>query len=291
MPKIDSWDNATYMIGCVNMADGGMNSFVADGKWFVRHGTPGAYLGPFPLDGGAPISLREAFFLGNCIAFDHDMPTVVRPAAHTPAAAASPIEPLKPPPSGQPSGLWYYDSVGQALSAAADIRVGDPVQLRYEYNDSDNTPDLRAFSSRFGARPEPLAMYAMATRQIDVFSEYIALYRILEFPQKNNGKKFIEDNLDLIETYNFGTLLTSDDFSQGIDVFKAYCARALGRVAHLRGDGLDNRAIAARLYAIRNGLAHGKDDMIVDDSGAVLSDVGADVAIVRMLARMVVEPK
>jgi hypothetical protein len=48
------WRNAHFLITCVGMADAWMWSFDADGKWSIVHGTPGAGLVPFRIDGAGP---------------------------------------------------------------------------------------------------------------------------------------------------------------------------------------------------------------------------------------------
>ncbi|MFD9418193.1 hypothetical protein ACFWC9_26265 [Streptomyces goshikiensis] len=69
-------------------------------------------------------------------------------------------------------------------------------------------------------------------------------------------------------------------------MFDTLRERALGRIEALRTAGID---IPAHLYALRNGLAHGKKDLILNDLGPSVDAVAADLPVVKLLARMAVE--
>jgi len=156
------------------------------------------------------------------------MPTVVRPAASTPAAAFPPIASIVPPTVAN-AGLWYFNALEEALAMATDIRVGEPVQLRYD----DDNLHLTVFSARFAGTREPLSLYAMATRQIDWMAEYLCLYRVLEWANRDNGKSFIAEHLDELATYDFGILLAQPLPHEPIDVFDAYRKLVTGEVRSL----------------------------------------------------------
>jgi hypothetical protein len=146
------------------MADAGLRSFRADGTWEFVHGTPGSALIPYrSAPGGAP-TLEEVAFRADCISFDHDMPTVVRPwATRRAAKLPAPLQPLLRGPCLKTDILSYSDEIEGALSAAWGLRLGDAsLHLRYLEQTS-----LTAFTRRFGGVKEPLALYAMATRQVE----------------------------------------------------------------------------------------------------------------------------
>lgn len=284
MSPID-WDKAHFLIACVGMADAWMWSFEADNKWTVIHGTPGAGLVPFRSDGSAPATFEEVLFLADCVAFDHDMPTVVRPSASIAAAAFPPIEPVLPSPAGQ-GALWYFDALQQALGMATEMRVGDAVALRYD----DDHQDLLQFEQRFGGVEEVVSLYAMATRQVDALGEYLCLYRVLEWARKDNGTSYIETHLGAISGYDFGVLEAQPGMgAPSVDVFETYQSRARARLNALHDRGLTDQQIASRLYGIRNSLAHGKRAFRVNDFGADVVAVAADLPLIKLLARMVVE--
>lgn len=283
------WSDSRYLIQCSGMSDASMGSFIADGKWLMKHGTPGASLVPFRVTkDDPPVTLAEALFLADCISYDHDMPTVVRPSANTPQADALLIDPVMPL-LGDRQGLWYYDALEMALGAAHDVRVGEAVVLRY---DSEGDP-LANFSDRFSGVRVPLAMYAMARRQVDVLSEYLSLYRLLEWPRLDNGMAFVADRLDQVSTYDFGELtVVRESFwaeTEELDVLKVYQERARLRVEHHTASGRTPAKIASHLYDLRNRIAHGKYEQLVSDFGVGLTAVAVEVPLVMLLARVVVE--
>ncbi|WP_423833631.1 hypothetical protein [Streptomyces manipurensis] len=71
-----------------------------------------------------------------------------------------------------------------------------------------------------------------------------------------------------------------------IDVFETLRERALGGIEALRTAAID---APKHLYALRNGLGHGKQDLILNDLGPSVDAVAADLPVVKLLARMAVE--
>lgn len=96
------------------MTDAGMAPFDVEATWHVEHGSPGAGLVPFRLD-GRPTTLEEVGFLADCVSFDHDMPTVVRPKASTRSATSRPIQPVLRYLQAEDEALGYYNEVEAAL--------------------------------------------------------------------------------------------------------------------------------------------------------------------------------
>lgn len=254
-------------------------------RWVLFHDMPGSWLVPFRRDFCDPVPFDEVLFLSNCIAFDHDMPTFVQPTVHAPTSDP-PIVPLVPSP-GRADETLYYQSLGTALSQAVDIRLGlHGLVMRY---DEDDAPLLTRFEERFADRSEVLGLYAMATRQVDVLSEYLCLYRVLEAPGHDDGKPFVASHLSQLETYDFGSLAASEFPGSSVDVFDIYRRRALDRLAGLRRTLPADTGVAEHLYKRRNSLAHGKSKVLVEDFGDAVASVAAEVPIVKLLARMAVE--
>jgi hypothetical protein len=281
------WDNVHLFIACVGMADAWMWSFEVDGVWGLEHGRPGAMLIPWQIDGSRPVGVDEVLFMADCIAFDHDMPTVIRPNSQRADAEVPLVEPVVAFP-GDKSGLWYFQQLEAALGIASELRVGAALELRYD----DDAHALTAFTARFRGARKPLALYAMATRQLDWTSEYLCLYRVLEWLNKDNGLEFIRDHLDEIHRYDFGTLKAQKglhSYDDSVDVFATYRQRAEKYIYRLRAQGQGASDIARGLYAIRNGLAHGKNDFLLSDFGDDVSRVADALPVVKLLARIVVE--
>jgi hypothetical protein len=180
-----------------------------------------------------------------------------------------------------------YRSLGVALSQAVDLRLGLlGLVMRY---DEDDARALTRFEERFANRAEVLGLYAMATRQVDVLSEYLCLYRVLEAPGRDNGKTFIASQLHLLETYDFGSLTATEVLGTAADVFDIYRRRALDRFEVLRRTLPSDMDVAEHLYKTRNSLAHGKTKMIIEDFRDGVTTVAVEVPIVKLLARMAVE--
>lgn len=269
------------------MSDASLASFEADGRWFLAHGQRGAFLVPVPLHNEDPADLETVLFLADCISFDHDSPVVVRHAADNPESESSPISPLFPL-SPKFDGQMYWSMLHEALGLAVEMRLGSgTVVLRYEMKDP-----LAQFHTRFSRCEEPLTLYGMATRQVDVIGEYLCLYRILEWARKDNGVSYIEAHLDKLRTHDFGALEAYDAFRRPtaapLNVFEVHRQRALSRIGALKAGGRSDRDIGERLYGIRNAIAHGKSRFL-RGRAEDMYEVGLDIPIVKLLARLVIE--
>lgn len=261
-----------------------MGSFETEGRWFMQHGSPGAFLIPVPLGDEPPMDLGTAVFVADCMSVDHDSPVVVRSAADNPAEEMAPIEPLFPS-TPEADARMYSELLGEALGDALEMRVGfGSFALRYQVQDP-----LAHFTTRLSGVEEAVGLYAMATRQVDVLGEYLCLYRLLEWPEKDNGKRYIERHLETLRRHDFGVLDAYAYHAEApINVFEVYRGRALARIDAQRASGKSDSEIAAHLYSIRNSLAHGKKDFLVGRTVDV-AEVGREVPIVKMLARLVVD--
>lgn len=285
------WSKARFLITCPWMSDAGLGTFEADGTWHVKHGTPGAGLVPFRCYGGPAATLEEVLFIADCVSFDHDMPTVVRPHAATRAAKQlAPLEALVPSPERLENILSYANAIESALGSLGEVRLGDAsLRLRYiEY------PRLTDFRNRFAGVEEPLGLYAMATRQVEILGEYLCLYRVLEWADGKNGMTYVERHLGAIATRDFGYLMADawpHRRKRRANIFRIYRRRAVKRLTTLRTRFRDDRRIASQLYGIRNGLAHGRPGRsnIVLDRTTSVSEVALDLPIVKLLARMVID--
>ncbi len=114
--------------------------------------------------------------------------------------------------------------------------------------------------------------------------EYLCLYRVLEAPARDNGKTFIASHLDLLETYDFGSLTATEVLGTTADVFDVYRQRALDRLEVLRHRLPSDTDVAEHLYKTRNSLAHGNTKMIIEDFGDGATSVAVEVPIVKLLA-------
>ncbi|MFF2787519.1 methylamine utilization protein MauJ [Streptomyces sp. NPDC058049] len=285
-----NWERATFGICASGLSVG--EGFAADDRWAIVEDPYEHLFMPIPLstDGqydpnGDHASLGQTLFFADCLAFDHDCPTTVLPYRRD---TPPPYEAIGHWRAREDPSHYYRDSLAAVVEHAHTLRYTGGLTLRYAI---EGDP-LTRFEDRFEGRQEALSLYSATLRQVDFLSEYLGLYRVLEWPCKDNGKAFIEDNLDELRDYDFGSLQTFEsDFplnktEDPIDVFETLRERALGRIEALRTAAID---IPKHLYALRNGLAHGKQDLILNDLGPSVDAVAADLPVVKLLARMAVE--
>jgi hypothetical protein len=285
------WSRVDWLLDVHGISDSALYGFDVDGRWrlLCEYPTFGS-LGVAPMrKNGRRAVLSDAVWLAACIGYDHDLPVGVSPSRYN-TKAKFPYEPIVPmsvlPGDDTP---WYFQNLNGAFAAAAELRFGgDTIVLRYRQEDGPGTE----FSSRFAGREGMVNLYAMATRQADVLSEYLCLYRILEADDSMNGKTSAAARLPDLPRHPFGEFYV---YQQGfgmaekyIDVFGAYRERALTEIRRIRRRGED---VPTRLYEIRNSLAHGKTATRTSDFGPTLSEVSKALPIVKLLARMAVEPE
>jgi len=285
------WSKARWFVVLFGLADAWLCGFDADGRWRLRHGNPAmSSLGILPMEEDGPLAtLEDAVWLADCLAFDHDAPVGVRPSAMNTEVRA-PYEPVHPMP-GTDSAHWYFDDVGQAFSATAEVRFGDSYCLRYD--DEDDSAPRTDFTKRFAGLEQHLALYAMAARQADILAEYLCLYRVLEAADGGNGVEFASGQISSVLSHDFGVLQVMPllELDAPTNAFEVYRDRAALGLEALRSRGLaSDREIGEHLYAIRNSLAHGRRATRVGDFGTSVEEVARALPIVKLLARIVIEP-
>ncbi|SEG26133.1 hypothetical protein SAMN04489712_104120 [Thermomonospora echinospora] len=265
-----------------------------DREWVLWHISELGVLVPLRLGDGEPKYLNgeaadfdSTRFLADCLSFDHDLPTVVLPFFEQ-SHLHAPYEPIGSHVPWRNSGQGYLEVLQMAADQVTQLRFSDPLQVRY----SEEGDPLTRFKQRFDGKGEPLGLYAMAIRQVDVLAEYLFLYRIAEWADRKNGKTFIGMYLDLIHDYDFGELWTISPpigpaaDQPEINVFDVYREQALGRIESLRTAGVD---VADWLYGFRNRLAHGKEGIMVREFGMDADAVAADLPLLKLLARIAIE--
>lgn len=286
----EQWRNARWYIALNGIADAWLWGFDADGRWRLRHGNPArGTLALLPIPGGRKATLEEALWIADCIAFDHDAPVGLLPPSWNRRLGRLP-EPVTPPP-GPMKRWWYFEDVRQGHAAAAEIRFGESYVIRYD--DGRRSPGTD-YSTRFRGRENLVALYAMASRQADLLTEYLCLYRVLEAADNRNGKTFATANLPRLRGYDFGVLpIIRGQSKRGyVNAFAVYRRRAVRHLQDLASHGVITDAdVAHRLYELRNSLAHGKHGTFVADYGSQLAEIGAALPVVKLLARIAVEGK
>lgn len=226
--------------------------------------------------------------MADCIGFDHDAPVGLMPTRWNRRLQRLP-EPISPTP-GLIAATWYYQDVALGYDAAAEIRFGESYVLRYD--DERGSPGTN-FSQRFAGRENLVNLYAMASRQSDLLAEFLCLYRVVEAADGSNGTTFLTAHLADVSSHPFGTLrVIRPRSSRGwVNAFTVYRRRARRLLRHLQKVGISSDEQVARyLYNVRNALAHGKHDPLVGDYGSQLGEVAAALPLLKLAARMAVEP-
>lgn len=282
------WKRASWFIAFPGIADTYLRAFDVDGKWRLDHGNPaGSSLAILPANPrGRRATFREAVWIADCVAFDHDAPIGVFPSASN-ERTSFPHKPVVGIPAD--GARWYFSDLQQAFYAAAEIRFGESYCVRYEL--TEDHPPTTDFRIRFAGKEHLVALYAMAARQADVLSEYLFLYRLLEARGASNGTAYIAANIDAVARHDFGVLrvyrsLEDEDWVNAFEVYRERAKRELTRLR--RGGTKTPTQVAAHLYAIRNSLAHGRSSAKVTDFDATVREVSGALPILKLLARLAV---
>ncbi len=287
------WDDLRWLIVFNGIADRWLWSFDADG-WRLRYEDPAnGTLGVLPIDDGQPATLGDAMWLADVFAYDHDAPVGVSPGmegilpdARTRDPAAEPrAQPIHPLRNGW--ALAYWQALNGSYGAAAELRFNGSYVIRY---DDDEGAPTTAFSLRFAGREELVGLYAMAARQVDILIEYLCLYRVLEAADTGNGTAFASNALASLAATDFGVLKVvgiEGSYDTAPNAFDVYKQRALDEIAALNDTG---QAIPNYLYRIRNSIAHGKHDILTGGSGQAFERAARALPVLKLLARMAVEP-
>jgi len=278
-------ESSRFLIACLGMSAASIRSFDADGQWEVVHRAPGSGLVPIRPGGGPAPTIDDVLFLADCISFDHDLPTVVRPSAEAYADGGRPSGSLLPGPAAS-AGLWYSDVLPEAQELAAEMRLGAPVALRY----SEGERSLVQFETRFAGLTEALGFYAMALRELDEPGEFLGLYRVLAWADGGDGRSFVATHLKSVAEFDFGVLRTQPIRNgAAMDVFERYRKLALARLGAFRSYGMSDSEIADHLLGIRIDLARSGSAPGPNAVGAVVSGVAHDLPVVKLLARIALD--
>lgn len=198
----ENWRRADWSVELAGIADAWLWGFDIPGRWRLRCGQPAeGSLAVLPWRSRArKASLAEVVWIADCIAYDHDAPVGVSPMAFN-RRAKFPSQPIIPMGGDHPT-LWYFKEQLIAFAMVAEMRFGESYLLRYDPDDS-RSPGTD-FDSRFAGREWLVSLYAMGTRQADLLSEYLCLYRVLEAADGRNGLDFIGRHLGEIRDRDFG---------------------------------------------------------------------------------------
>ena len=286
------WERANWRLVFGGIADSCMKMFDADG-WRFRYGHPAmgtAAICPSRQD-QAPATAKEAQWLADCVAFDHDAPVGIAPMVRGVQPFAVPRDPIELPslPAhvlGELTTLRYWENIEATLDVAADARFGDSYVVRYDRSGDAPRTD---FTQRFQGFEDRVSMYAMAARQPDLLVQYLLLYRILEAADGGNGKAYVDAKLEAAMQREWGRLELVHSLDLSLtDVFRLWQHQADIELWRIREN--EFAGVSDYLYGIRNALAHGKLGPLYGHHGGEVSAVGRALPLVKLLARHAVEP-
>ncbi|MDD2274681.1 MAG: hypothetical protein PHI91_02630 [Candidatus Pacebacteria bacterium] len=256
------------------------SSVLIDKKYFLEqsNGYEGGRFYIIPRQDEEHPSFENALFYMNCISFEHESlfwlfeddninlfnPFKEHSYEMDPVSLMEEISQLK---LGGVNGIYFLE-IGRKENDEEEIIYLD-------------------YSLKYGKRKKELSLYAQALRQSDPFSEYLHYYRVLETITENNAKKWINDNLDDLENFNFGTLKASvkclGQKKSNINLYDIFKSKIKDRIIRLkeRGD------VGKYFYNVnRCGIAHGGSELRDFDFSVNLADIACDVYVIKLLAKM-----
>ena len=208
-------------------------------------------------------SFEEALFFIDCLSFEHDLPGFL---IHPKQIPYNPL--YKHQNNKKFLNNCYVDSMLSGFHAIKDLKLGpmEYVVFRWKYKDGKglNLP----YTQKYGNVKKEISLYSHALKQLDPLAEFLFFYRVIECLDGGNGNKFINNNLNRIDKYDFGFLELGinagvERQKRRINLFSRYRKRAMLRIKELNKRSLD---IPKHLYKTnRCGIAHGRSDLLFYD--------------------------
>jgi hypothetical protein len=237
-----------------------------------------------------PPTFAEVVFYANCLAYEHDLPTLTWPIkGRTRRALIQPIE--------RGARRYISDSYYESLACAYDhlryVRFGPLGYVCFRWPSLYKPVDLQ-YTQQYGPVAKELSLYSTAVRQFDPLSEFLHYYRIIESVSRTNGKDWISQNLGRIRSHDFGFLEFGVNEPKPpprrrTNVFSVYRRRALKRLAILN-TRLPKRNIADYFYGeTRCGIAHGTSNVKSYDFEHNVEEISRDVYILKLLSRIAID--
>ncbi|MFH1653572.1 MAG: methylamine utilization protein MauJ [Pseudomonadota bacterium] len=284
--KYSYTDKADYFIDLIGIHGWNRLTTLVDSKYLLYHIDPGCSVAVLSPVKEKQLLFSDVLFYANCLAYEHEIPTHISYVNKSKFFIHPSIMHWKTDGSTFKYGSDdYQKALKSVYDSLVDVKhsVG---MIKYKYDNINKLIDI-PYTNRYGKIKEVIALYASALRQVDPLSEYLNYYRILECISDDNGKKWIEANINKIHDYDFGFLEISVPLTQGRrkNLFSIYKRRAVKRINKIKC-----KNIAEYLYSdIRCGIAHSKRGSKVFDFDTTMSDIGEDCYIVKLLARIAIE--
>ncbi len=294
----------------------GLNAEQADGlviddRVVLHNDHPSGILWTLPLVKSPQVTLEDALFWADCLAYLHDSPAFVRPAFEEferykyryvnggtqqgavltlvdEARDSVSYRPIKPFQPGTLEQTFFIRDYLHCLEMARESRHGPLTFVDFNQRHGDQLPlrDLYSVAAR------SIHLYAVGLRQMDHSSEYLCYYRAIESHTGNNGKRWIGESLRDLKSLTEDRIFVHHSEYPGadpVDAIAFYMFRAQERIDELLIKWRDPAGVAKYLYNTnRCGLAHGHHIVPVNFDSSYF-ELAADVCVVKLLARLAVE--
>jgi hypothetical protein len=260
-----------------------------DSKYLLYKDPYSYELAVLPPLGSEHPSFEELVFYTNCLAYDHDLPTLLLPEY-----GRVPVEPLRRH-GRKHSRDRYCEEQCVVLESLGSLKWGSLQYVQFRWGDLEQAVDL-SYSSQYRCAAKELSLYSLALRQFDPLSEFLHYYRIMESVDGKKGKNWIANNLERIGTFDFGFLELEDGLYFGnpkrrMNLFQLYRRRAQERLKQLP-QLIRNQPIQDYFYHVnRCGIAHGRNNLRHYDFSTTVADIWKDLYVIKLLARIAIRDK
>lgn len=311
-------------VECFNLCTECLSGILIDEKYWLEGSEASGNFYILANDSDVIVPYNLGVFYSDCLAFEHEMPTVAYPNNNF--SNEDILWPLKPNKRKDLKEL-FFNAITDGIQAGNDVSNGIWLDILFKYDVLENkTENFNGFeivkvdfSNRFSQVEKAIHLYNTALKQADILSKYLCYYRVIENITGNNGKAWIENILTnqdfdyleniLIEYPSFinkrkdffNKIIDSQKILPYIDLNKLFLKNKINLIELLKSNALfwfnellkvmSISDIAIRLYNDnRCGIAHG-GSIRQHDLGNDFIDILNDLKLLRYLSRIAIEKK
>jgi hypothetical protein len=284
----------SYILEAIGLAADSVFGVVVDDKVAFEQIHPSHSIALLPVTDNVVIDYSDALFYADCFAYEHEIPVLPLPKRRR-----IPISFLIDKQGLKIDQNTYFHALSMALESVNAMRLGPLAYVEFRHDNSRylSHPDEPAlclnYQRKYSITMQEIHLYSMALRQIDPFSEFLCLYRVIESASQSNGVDWIQQNLPRVESAKFGMLAAGGENYKSRRKINLFTVLKRFAVSHLRKlrKSMSYSDIAKRIYHVnRCGIAHGRKIRWVDFA-VDFNEVYLDSFILRILARLAIEDK
>lgn len=289
---------------------------------YLMQGHPDPYLHLCPIRKRRHPTESEAWFYANCVAYEHEVPTVVIPSSRDVASFryryvhSGPSYPTEVDYIHLDGSSWRVEKlvrsprdprlvtrtflIDQLLVIFDMIRELRHGPLTYVlFRGAEALEKCLPYTEHYRDVQAELALYATALRQADFLAEYLGYCRVIErVVRSTSGKKWktaVTRALAQLKQHEFGSITIvhpGDKAGRHKDLLKVYKRWALQALNRLRQQHGDDRAIAEFMFhRLRCGVAHGVQQPLQSEMTAHYFDIVCHAHLMKMVARLAIDEK